>query len=116
MRWNRRTSIARQDSRRTAESARLKLHDEIYRMEAKLATMALICQALYELLRDKVGLDDAMVEAKMQEIDMRDGRADGRITGQPTTCPKCNRPTHTRLRLCMYCGAPISGNHLVEKN
>lgn len=85
------------------------------RLEGKVDHLALITQALWELLRERTNLSDADVEAKMAEIDARDGRRDGRITGQMQTCDHCGRPTHSRQRTCLYCGAPVAGGLLVER-
>jgi hypothetical protein len=88
---------------------------EVLRLESKIDRLALISQALWELLREKTSLSDQDIETKMTEIDLRDGRKDGRITGTVTICPKCARPAHTRDRVCPYCGAAIDRGHIVEK-
>ena len=53
----------------------------------------LVVQAMWELLKDKAGLTDADLDAKVQEIDMRDGRLDGQDSTQtdPLTCRQCGR-------------------------
>jgi hypothetical protein len=99
-------------ARRDAEHTAARLHVEVLRLESKLDGLALICQALWELVREKTTLGDADIEAKIKEIDLRDGRKDGRIAGRPTKCANCNRPTHTRQRVCMYCGMPIGQGHI----
>jgi len=103
---------AKQDSANTSE----RLHKEVLRLEAKMDRLAIITQGLWELLSEKTGLTENDIEAKIAEIDLRDGRADGKITGKPTTCPKCARPTHTRLRSCPYCGTALDKAHIVEKS
>lgn len=110
------------DAARTAEAAQrdaqhtdARLQQEVLRLESKIDGLALICQALTEILRDSGGVSEASIEAKMKEIDDRDGRSDGRIAGKPTECPKCHRPAHTRQRVCMYCSTPIQAGMLVER-
>ena len=53
----------------------------------------MVVQAMWELLKEKAGLTDADLEAKVQEIDMRDGRLDGQDLTQtvPLTCRQCGR-------------------------
>lgn len=92
-----------------------RLHRESLRLEAKIDGLALICQALVEILRDRGGVTEEDIEAKVHEIDMRDGRLDGKLAGAATECPQCHRPAHTRQRICMYCSAPIQGGALVER-
>lgn len=103
---------AKQDSASNAE----KLHKEVLRLEAKMDRLAIITQGLWELLIEKTDLTEKDIEAKIAEIDIRDGRKDGKILGKPTTCPKCTRPTHSRLRSCPYCGTALDKGHIVEKS
>jgi hypothetical protein len=105
-----------EDAKRDASHANERLRGEVLRLEAKIDGLALICQALTEILRDSGGVSEASIEAKMREIDDRDGRSDGRISGKPVECPRCNRPAHTRQRVCMYCSTPIESGMLVEKS
>lgn len=107
----------------TAESAKQasannaeRLHSEVLRLEAKIDRLAIITQGLWELLSEKTGLTTEDIEARIAEIDIRDGRKDGKIMGKPTTCAKCARPTHTRLRSCPYCGTALDKGHIVEKS
>ena len=102
---------AKRDVRHTDE----RLHNEVLRLESKIDGLAMICQALFEILRDKGGISQEEVEEKIREIDLRDGREDGRIAGRPTECPQCRRPAHTRQRVCMYCSAAIPGGMLVDR-
>jgi hypothetical protein len=108
------TDVARA-AKRDAAHADVRLHQEVQRLESKIDGLALICQALVEILRDRGGVSETDIEAKVKEIDERDGRSDGRIGGKPTQCPACHRPAHTRQRVCMYCSTPIRGGMLVEK-
>src|SRR5215831_6062935 len=85
-----------------------RLHMEVLRLEAKIDGLALVAQALWELVRQETGLKDADIARKIDEVDLRDGRRDGRLMGQPVSCSKCGRPTPARQRTCMYCGAPVN--------
>jgi hypothetical protein len=102
-------------ARDTALNAQEKVQREIHRLESKIDGLALISQALWELIRQHTSLTDADIRAKVAEIDARDGRIDGRITGTPGSCAKCNRPTHSRQVSCMYCGEPIDKGHVFER-
>jgi hypothetical protein len=68
--------------------------------------LALVTQALAELLTERAHVSEADVLAKIDEIDMRDGVRDGRATGA-RTCPKCHRPCPGQHQTCLYCGAPL---------
>lgn len=93
-----------------------KLYKEVQRLESKIDGLALICQALLEVLQEKTNISDSEIEQKIKEIDIRDGREDGRMTGKVSPCPKCSRPAHTRQRTCMYCGTEILEGNTVEKS
>lgn len=103
--------IARRDASQTAD----RLHTEVLRLEAKIDGLALVCQALWELVRQETGLQDADIAKKVAEVDLRDGKRDGRIMAKPVSCAKCGRPTPTRQRTCIFCGAPVEQGHIVEK-
>ena len=102
---------AKDDANRTGN----RLVTETQRLESKIDGLALICQALIEILRDNGGVSENMIKKKIREIDLRDGRADGRIVGKPLECPQCRRPAHTRQKVCMYCGTTVKIGMLVEK-
>jgi hypothetical protein len=81
-------------------------------LEDRLDSLALVCQAQWELLRDNTDLTDQDIERKALEIDLRDGRADGRLGGTSRPCPKCKRPLHKRHARCIYCGEQFPAEHV----
>jgi len=102
-----------------AHSAVLNAEDrakrQIARLESKIDGLALVSQALWELVRERTNLTDEDIRAKMSEIDQRDGRVDGRLLGGPTACKGCGRPVHSRQSTCMYCGSAIDRKHVFER-
>lgn len=102
-------------AKRDAASNSQHIHVEVQRLDAKIDRLAIICQALWELVRENTNLTESDIEQRIKAIDARDGRIDGKITGGPVKCPKCARPGHTRNRACAYCGAPLGAGLLVEK-
>lgn len=96
--------------------------DEVTRMRAqvddlqrRLDTLILASQAMWELLRQHGQLGDADLMEKMQEVDLRDGTADGRITTGAVGCPNCGRRSRSTRRLCVYCGATLPAHHMFTK-
>jgi len=69
--------------------------------------LALVCQAMWELLRESNGLTEEDLIAKVREVDLRDGRADGRSGATPRDCPSCSRTNSSRHDRCLYCGAEL---------
>lgn len=64
----------------------------------------ILCEAIWTLTRDKLGLTDEDLIARVNEIDAADGKLDGRVRHEPQPCPKCNRTSPARFDKCMYCG------------
>jgi hypothetical protein len=88
--------------------------DRLRELETMVNHMALACQAMWELLRERVGITEAELLAKMKEVDLRDGAADGRMRPVIVNCPKCGKPTNTKHSQCMYCGAAIPKPHVFQ--
>jgi len=77
---------------------------QIREIEHQVARLALLNQALWELLRDRLKLTDQDLERLASQIDLRDGQADGKITNQAVRCPKCGRVSNSKHHKCLYCG------------
>jgi len=71
---------------------------------------------MWELLRDNGTFDEEQLMDKIEEVDLRDGRADGKIGPTPIACPECKRRANSRRQKCMYCGASLRGDqpHIFE--
>ena len=72
----------------------------------------MVVQAMWELLREKVGMTDADLKAKIRELDMRDGRLDGQDATQtvPQVCHQCGRTILAGQVQCAWCGAQYDGD------
>jgi len=70
----------------------------------RVEALALFSQALFELLQETSGVSEERLRAKINEIDLRDGQADGRMTPKPKKCPKCDAMISPRFRRCLFCG------------
>ncbi len=78
--------------------------DEVHQLVHEMQRLRLYNQALWELLRERARLTDEDLLKKVEEIDLRDGVADGKITEGPMRCPKCGRVSNSRHYRCLYCG------------
>ncbi len=72
-------------------------------LEDKIDHLSLVCMAMCELL-EEVGFNKNMLEGKIREIDLRDGKLDGRFENK-VICEGCNRTLASRHYICIYCGA-----------
>jgi len=73
-------------------------------MEERFSSLALITRALFELLAERAGLTEQDLAKKMNEIDLRDGKADGKMSATPKKCPSCGSVMSTRFNRCLFCG------------
>ena len=99
-------SIAAQDAARAkgqvqAAGRRLKV------LEANLAKTLMICETLWELLRDEHGWSEDTLHKKLYEVDMRDGVLDGKNQRKAVECPDCGHTVSSRHMACIYCGRVI---------
>ena len=66
--------------------------------------LLIITQALWELLKKEHGYSDEVLLKKVTEIDMSDGRLDGKVAKvERPNCVSCGRKLG-RLPTCIYCG------------
>lgn len=91
----------------TASRAELKAETsrEYFRLlEGKIGSLALACQSLWEILEENTDITRDQLLAKMEEVDLRDGRKDGKLSKTVEACGSCGRRTSRRRPNCLYCG------------
>lgn len=102
------------DTRSTsAAQANVGVQQELRDLGHQVQRLSLLNQALWELLSEKYGLQEDELAAKIKEVDLRDGVADGRMTETAMQCPKCGRVSNSKHYKCLYCGVnfkrPVMG-------
>ncbi len=93
-------------ARLTAEEAQR----EVVRLQARCDKALLVCEALWTMLRDKLGLTEQELLERVKQIDLTDGALDGRVRKPPVACTQCGRETPTRIAHCIYCGAAVKSD------
>jgi hypothetical protein len=73
-------------------------------VEERFAHLALICRAIFELLQEKTGVTQRELVEKIVAVDLRDGKADSRMTPLPKHCPSCQSMMAPRFNRCLFCG------------
>lgn len=66
--------------------------------------LVLATSAMWTILRDKLGVTDEELAARMAELDLADGKRDGKIARATAPCAKCGKALSGRRMRCMYCG------------
>jgi hypothetical protein len=75
-------------------------------LQAQVDRLTLFSLALAELLVERGGTTEPAILAKVEEIDLRDGRRDAksRPNKAPQACPACKRVLAAYHVQCIYCG------------
>ncbi|WP_221029180.1 hypothetical protein [Actomonas aquatica] len=99
-----------------AENKTIDLASGAGSVQRRLDVMTLANQALFEILRDRLGISEEEVLYRMAEIDARDGKKDGKIAPRVVSCRRCGRKVSTARQHCMYCAEVVVEGHLYEKS
>jgi len=81
---------------------------EIFDQSMMLKKMAMVNQALYEILKERVGITDEELRRKIREIDLRDGVENGSVSVPPLKCPQCEGRVTAGALNCQSCGAMVA--------
>jgi hypothetical protein len=80
-------------------------------LRSDVERLLMITEALWMILKEQHGFDDNALVKRIVEIDMRDGKLDGRVAPTPPQkCPKCNRTLFKNRSRCIYCGEYVVMN------
>ena len=90
-----------------AHHAANRVEEQLVCMQADIERLLLITEGLWNLLKAEHGYDDEELVRRVLEVDLKDGRIDGKVAAQkPGDCPHCDRPLSRDRRYCLYCGEP----------
>lgn len=76
-------------------------------LERRVERLSLMTEALWTLLRERLGLTDEELLSMAEEIDLSDGKLDGRVNRTSSACTSCGRMVSARHVKCIYCGTPV---------
>lgn len=79
---------------------------DIRELAARVDKLELINEALWRLIEENTTLTEEDLIEKITEIDLIDGRYDGKKDSAKSfrECPKCHRRVNKRHQKCFYCG------------
>ncbi len=92
-----------QAARRSATDARVQADE----LEARCERALLVCEALWTIMRDKLGVPEEELVNRVNEIDLSDGKLDGKVRRTAVQCGKCGKKVARRFQKCIYCATPI---------
>jgi hypothetical protein len=109
-----RDPVALQSAQEASSEAR-RAGDKVERLQFDVDRLLMITEALWMILKEEHGYDDAELQRRVTEIDMRDGKLDGRAPRPaPVRCLQCGKTLLKRRPRCIYCGHAAPPN-LFEK-
>ena len=81
---------------------------ETERLRHDVDRLLMITEALWSFLKKEHGYTDEELVKAVTDIDLRDGRLDGRAE-QPKAapCPTCGRVNSAQRTRCIYCGEAL---------
>jgi hypothetical protein len=98
-------------ARNRASEAKTEAHrasSEAREVRSEIERLLMLTEALWTLLKEEHGWEDEALMEKLREIDLRDGRIDGKVaTSPPRYCPSCGKVLQKKKPLCLYCAAPV---------
>ena len=97
-----------------AEAKAASVEDQVRIMQGNIDRLSLLCQAMWEIVSETTNLTEKDIEEKVMEIDLRDGKLDGKMGRIERHCPQCNRNLHRRHDKCLYCGHEVGRGHAFE--
>ena len=81
------------------------LNKRIQELEDKLEMSLMVSEALWEIIKKSHNLDESHLTALIHDIDLKDGRLDGKVAKTtPDNCVSCGEILARGKSQCMYCG------------
>ena len=102
-----RSAIAIESVSQKARRQTRDLEQEIRVLEQQVGHLTLTSIAMAEILRDHLDISGELIEAKIREIDLRDGKLDGTFRPSAKTCKGCGRVSSPMSASCLYCGTTL---------
>jgi hypothetical protein len=87
--------------------AAMESESELAQLRAEVEYLALVTQALWELLKKDTGASDELLMTTIREVDLKDGRLDGRSVRLPEKCSECGKAVSGLTHKCAHCGARL---------
>ena len=107
---SRSASLEAQCTAREAQGDVRQLQSKVRVLEQQCERLNLAAMAMAEILRDRLGVTEKEIEAKLTEIDLRDGQLDGKVRPSPLPCLQCQRTSAAHRKHCLYCGGELTSN------
>jgi len=112
--WNIQQAYQQEEAKSEAPSHTQERSGDLGQLVSQVNRLTLACQAMWEMVRDKTDFTEKDLAEKIQEIDLRDGVADGKLGPIAIECPRCGRNSNSKRDTCIWCGEDIERLHAFE--
>jgi hypothetical protein len=92
------------EAQSSADRARSDVNTVERELRRNVDQLMLINMAMWSILEEKLGVSEAELADRLREIDLRDGKLDGKLAREGLECPRCSRVMSVRHQKCLYCG------------
>jgi hypothetical protein len=93
-------------AREAGAAAGVAVTHDIEDLEMRLERLLLVVESMWSLLRES-GYNDDQLIARIKQLDIEDGTADGRRAAKPRQCPSCRSMVEPGRDSCPYCGKTL---------
>lgn len=80
---------------------------EFQSVDDRVDRLSLLCEAMWELLKESTDLDDEALASHLKEVDERDGRQNLRRQRMAQPCGVCESLSPGQNVRCQVCGEPL---------
>ena len=77
---------------------------EVATLQKRVDRLEMVCEALWKVVKARTGATEEEALRLIEEIDLRDGKLNGRTAAIPQPCAKCTRIVSALTGICPYCG------------
>lgn len=81
-------------------------HVQTEALEERLEHLTVMCEALWSLLHEKVGLSDEQLVAAVTAL-LEERASEEKIGLEPERCPSCDAALNRELDHCQFCGYKV---------
>lgn len=106
--WNASQDAQQHETQRQvakSEETALDAKARVTLLEHKLERLTLVTEALWEIVKHETGRKDADLIAIMTDLDLSDGKRDGKHRRPAAKCHQCGKVFQRAHARCMYCNA-----------
>jgi ribosomal protein L32 len=89
---------------------------EVRYLKYKYEKLILVTEALWEIVKEHTKCTDEELKEKIKQIDMKDGKLDGKVAEPPPKkCKKCGQTMQNNRTVCIYCGTENKNDDVFKR-